>query len=111
MKMFLSNIAMALATLPPTGAKWLDKLLQAVVNLINPILIVVAIAGTVYAIVVGVKFVKADSKEEREEAKQKLITVIIGIVVTFALIALFYFLAFNIGDGGLFDVSKYFLGD
>jgi uncharacterized membrane protein len=59
----------------------LDKLLQAVVNLINPILIVVAIAGTVYAIVVGVKFVKADSKEEREEAKQKLITVIIGIVV------------------------------
>ena len=93
-----------------TGAQWLDKLLQAVVNIINPILILVAIAGTIYAIVVGVKFVKADSKDEREEAKQKLISVISGIVVTFVLIALFYFLAFNIGEGKLFDLSKYFIG-
>ncbi|MBR4998739.1 MAG: hypothetical protein IKY10_02550 [Clostridia bacterium] len=94
-----------------TGAEWLNKLLTAVVNIINPILILVAVAGTVYAIVVGVKFVKADSKDEREEAKQKLISVIVGIVVTFVLIALFYFLAFNIGEGKLFDVSKFFLGE
>ena len=94
-----------------TGVEWLNKLLAAVVNIINPILILVAVAGTVYAIVVGVKFVKADSKDEREEAKQKLISVIVGIVVTFVLIALFYFLAFNIGEGKLFDVSKFFLGE
>ena len=76
-----------------TGISWLDTLIGAVYNIINPILIVVAVAGIIYSIVVGVKFVKADSKEEREEAKQKLITVIIGIVVTFVLIALFYWLA------------------
>ena len=99
---------MLLATIQ-TGVKWLDKLLGSLVNVINPILILVAVAGTVYAIVVGVKFVKADSKEERDEAKAKLISVIIGIVVTFVLIALFYFLAFNIGDGKLFDVSKFFI--
>ena len=79
-----------------TKIDWLNKLLAATINVINPVLIVVAVAGIFYAIVVGVKFVKADSKDEREEAKQKLITVIIGIVVTFVLIALFYVLAFNI---------------
>ncbi|MCQ2564557.1 MAG: hypothetical protein MJ152_01685 [Clostridia bacterium] len=49
-----------------------------------------------YAIVVGVKFVKAEDKGARDEAKAKLITVIIGIVVVVVLVALFYFLAFNI---------------
>ena len=102
MNMFLSGIKQ-------TGVQWLDKLFAAVIQVINPILILVAVAGIIYAIVVGVKFVKADSKDEREEAKQKLIYVIIGIVVTFALIALFYFLALNIGEGGLFDISKFFL--
>ena len=80
-----------------TGIGWLETLLGAVMNVVNPILIIVAVAGIVYAIVVGIKFVKAETKEEREEAKQKLIYVIIGIVVTFVLIALFYWLAFNLG--------------
>ena len=81
-----------------TSIPWLNKLIDAVYNIINPILIVVAVAGIIYSVVVGVKFVKADSKEEREEAKQKLITVIIGIVVTFVLIALFYWLAWAFGN-------------
>ena len=90
-----------------TGIGWLDKLLNVVVGVINPILILVAVAGTIYAIIVGVKFVKADSKDEREEAKQKLISVIIGIVVTFVLIGLFYFLAFNMGPGELLDFTTF----
>lgn len=89
-----------------TGIRWLDTLISAIMNIINPILILVAVAGIVYSIVVGVKFVKADNKEEREEAKQKLISVIIGIVVTIVLIALFYFLAFNIGPGELIDPTN-----
>ena len=89
-----------------TGIAWLDTLVAALMNVVNPILILVAVAGIVYSIVVGVKFVKADSKEEREEAKAKLISVIIGIVVTIILIALFYFLAFNIGPGKLIDPSN-----
>lgn len=90
-----------------TNVGWLNQLIEAVFKVINPILIVIAVAGILYAIVVGVKFVKADNKEEREEAKQKLITVIIGIVVTFVLIALFYWLAYAI-NSGLINPSSWF---
>lgn len=81
-----------------TGIGWLETILNAIINIINPILILVAVAGIVYAIVVGVKFAEADEKNEREEAKQKLIYVIVGIVVTGLLIALFYYLAYNMSD-------------
>ena len=80
-----------------TGIAWLDVLIQAVYSFIGPILILAATAGIIYAIVVGVKFIKAEDKNARDEAKAKLISVIIGIVVTIVLIALFYLLANNIG--------------
>ena len=99
MNMFLAKLNMLLngeeIVLPP----WLETLINAVKNVIGPILIVAATAGVLYAIVVGVKFVKADTKEEREEAKQKLITVIVGIVVTLVLIVAFYWLAYAIQKG------------
>ena len=71
-------------------------------------LILVALAGIIYSIVVGVKFARAETKEEREEAKQKLITVIVGIIVMVLLIALFYFLAFNLGQGKFIDPTNMF---
>ena len=79
--------------------QWLEALINTAKNVINPILIVAATAGILYAIVVGVKFIKADNKEEREEAKQKLITVIVGIVVTLVLIVVFYWLAWALQNG------------
>lgn len=78
---------------------WLEVILDALTNFIGPILIVVAVAGIVYAVVVGIRFAKADDKNAREEAKQKLIYVIVGIVVTIVLIALFYFLEYAIKSG------------
>ena len=78
--------------------KWVNDLTNAITNILNPILILVAVAGIIYAIVVGVKFVRADEKGQRDEAKQKLIYVIVGIVVTFLLIALFYWIKANIGN-------------
>ena len=88
------------------AAGWIGTLTTAMKNVINPILILVATAGIIYAVVVGVKFVKADDKSARDEAKQKLITVIIGIVVTFVLIALFYWLAYAI-EAGILDFSNW----
>ena len=81
-----------------TGITWVDTLVKAVMNIINPILILVAVAGIIYAIVVGVKFARAEDKGARDEAKQKLITVIIGIVVTVVLIALFMWISNYLQD-------------
>lgn len=78
---------------------WITTLTDAMTNVINPILIVVATAGVIYAIWVGIKFVRAEDKGAREEAKAKLISVIVGIVVTGVLIALFYWLAYAIKSG------------
>ena len=80
-----------------TTPDWVVTLVNAVLDILNPILILVAVAGIIYAIVVGVRFAKADDKSQRDEAKQKLITVIIGIVVTFLLVALFFWIKENIG--------------
>lgn len=75
-----------------TTPQWVTDLTQAIINVLNPILILACVAGIIYAIVVGVKFAKADDKSQRDEAKQKLITVIVGIVVTLVLIALFFWI-------------------
>lgn len=87
---------------------WVGTLVNALQSVINPILILVATAGIIYAIVVGIKFVKADDKTQRDEAKAKLISVIIGIAVTAALIALFYWLAWAL-ENGLFDTVTSFI--
>jgi len=98
MNMFLAGNA-------STNFPWLDTLIQSVYKFINPVLIVCAVAGILYAIVVGVKFVKADDKSQRDEAKQKLITVIIGVVVTFVLVGVFYYLAYAFSNG-IIDLSN-----
>ena len=77
---------------------WVETLVKAIFKILGPVLTLVAVAGIIYAIVVGVKFAKADDKSQRDEAKQKLITVIVGIVVTAVLIALFYWVSINITE-------------
>ena len=86
--------------------RWLETLTSAMTNVIGPILILVATAGIIYAIVVGVKFVRAEDKSQRDEAKAKLISVIIGIVVTGVLIALFYWLSYALKEG-IIDFKNY----
>lgn len=100
---FLLSTMMNSANVPG----WLQTILNALTNFINPILIVVSVAGIIYAIVVGIRFAKADDKNEREEAKQKLIYVIVGIVVTIVLIALFYFLKYAI-ENGMIDFTGWY---
>lgn len=79
--------------------QWVTTLTNAMTNVINPILIVVATAGIIYAVWVGIKFVRAEDKSARDEAKAKLISVIVGIVVTGLLIALFYWLSYAMANG------------
>ena len=53
-----------------------------------PLLILVASAGTIYAIVLGVQMARADSTEKREEAKKRVINVLIGMAIAVGLILL-----------------------
>ena len=81
---------------------WMNGLLTAVTNVLNPILIIACLSGINYAIRICITFAKADDKNAREEAKQKLITFITGIVAAIALIALFYWLTYMIRQGKIY---------
>ena len=68
---------------------WLPALLNAVEWILWIALILVGACGAIYAIYVGVKMARADSSDQREEAKKRLINIIVSIVVTIALILFF----------------------
>ena len=72
---------------------------MTIANFINamltPILILVVSAGTIYAVVLGVNFARAETSDKREEAKKRLINAIIGIVIIFVLLLLLKILASN----------------
>ena len=83
------------------AGQWYDIIVNAVDKLIGPILIVFASIGIVYAVVIGVKMMKAESKEDRENNKARLINIAITIIAVVALIAIFYALrAYLMKDGG-----------
>lgn len=68
---------------------WLPGLLDAIEWILWVALILVGAVGSIYAIYIGVKMARADSSDQREEAKKRLINVIVSIVVTIALILFF----------------------
>ncbi len=58
-----------------------------------PLLIVVGAAGSLYCILLGVKYAKAEEPQDREKAKSHLKNAIIGFVLIFVLmVALSYLL-------------------
>ena len=67
---------------------WVYDIKDAINAVLWPILIVVAAAGTIYAIVLGVNMARADSTEKREEAKKRVINVLVGMVIIVGLILL-----------------------
>ena len=81
---------MFLQLLDSTAKTWSTKIMGAVDNILVPILIIACSVGMVWAIVVGIKMMKADDKSARDEAKAKLINIAISIVAIAVLIGLFY---------------------
>lgn len=83
---------------------WLPQLLTTLEWVLWVALIITAAAGAIYAIYVGVKMARADSSEQREESKKRLINIIVAIVVTIALILFFNVLLPMILDAtGVFE--------
>ena len=69
---------------------WSDKIVSAVDKLLVPILIIACSVGAIWAIVIGIKMMKAEDKAAREENKARLINIAISIVAIIVLIGLFY---------------------
>ena len=70
----------------------LDKAVQPVANLIyallNPALVIVGAVGSLYCVILGVKYAKCEEPQEREKAKGNLKNAIIGFVLIFVLLFL-----------------------
>lgn len=80
----------------PENFKWVGSVVDAINTVVWPLLIVVAAAGTIYAIVLGVNMARADSTEKREEAKKRVINVLVGMVIIIGLILLLQLFVNNI---------------
>ena len=55
-------------------------------SLLGPAIAIVGALGTVYCVILGAKFAKAEEPQEREKAKSHLKNAIIGFVLIFVLI-------------------------
>jgi len=91
----MSNLLFKLATMAATDTanwpaqwKWVGDIVNFLEMLLPYVLIVVATAGTIYAVVLGVKMAKAEDASAREEAKKRIINFVIALAVTILLIVL-----------------------
>lgn len=64
------------------------KIVDVIDGFLLPIILILGTAGTIFVIVLGVQFSKAESADKREEAKKRMINAIIGVVVTLLLLIL-----------------------
>lgn len=68
---------------------WLNTLFSVLNPVLYAIMAIVGAAGAIYAIVLGVNLARAESQDKREEAKKRLITTLIAVGVTIALVVFF----------------------
>ena len=85
-------------TTKTTEPEWVYKIIRPIINVLNsllvPVIILLGVAGSIYAIVLGVQYAKAESADKRDEAKKRLINAVIGVVIMLvALIAMKIFTA------------------
>lgn len=67
-------------------AKVVEPIVDFLKGLMGPILGIVGAVGSLYCILLGVKFAKAEEPQDREKAKSHLKNAIIGFVLIFVLI-------------------------
>lgn len=73
-----------------------DKLLEPIISvmgaMIVPLLSVVGAAGSLYCVVLGVKYAKSQEPQDKEKAKQGIKNAILGIMLLYILILCLYLL-------------------
>ena len=76
--------------LESTSYKWANTIATGIEKLLIPLMIVACSVGLIYALVIGIKMMKAEDKNAREENKSRLINIAISIVAIAVLMGLFY---------------------
>ena len=76
-------------TFDGTDFAWVASLFDYLGPILYAIMAVVAAAGAVYAIVLGVNLARAEDQSKRDEAKKRLITTLVAIAITVALVIFF----------------------
>ena len=61
-------------------------IVDLIYSILGPVLAIVGAAGTIYCVVLGVKYAKAEEPQDREKAKAALKNAIIGFILIFVLI-------------------------
>ncbi len=75
-----------------------NPVIQLIQDLLPPLLGIVGAAGTIFCVILGVKFAKAEEPQDREKAKQHLKNAIIGFVLIFVLILALTLLMPKLGE-------------
>lgn len=82
-----------------SGIGWVDNILNPVVELLStllqPLLILVATAGIIYVVILGVNYARAETSDKKDEAKKRIINAVVGLVITIVLLFLLYILIDN----------------
>lgn len=76
---------------------FLNPILNALDAILTPLLVVVATAGSIYAVILGVNMARAETADKREEAKKRIINAVVALGVTIVLILLLGIFKENIG--------------
>jgi len=80
-----ATITTAFASAPDFSAIS-NPIIELINALVNPALAIVGALGTLFCIILGVKYAKAEEPQERDKAKTHLKNAIIGFVLIFVLI-------------------------
>ena len=89
--LFMRGVSLLGADIETGATEVANTVVSTVKSILIPVLAILGAAGMIWAIVLGVNMARADSTEKREEAKKRLISLIVGIVIMIVLIFFFLF--------------------
>ena len=68
----------------------MGTLYEIIDSIVIPILIITATVGIIYSIVLGVNYARAETSDQKEEAKKRIINVVVGALLMIVLMLLLY---------------------
>lgn len=87
----------AAKSLEDAGYGWLAPIVTFLDGLLIPLTIIVAVAGAIWVVILGVQLARAESADKAQEAKKRLINVAVAIVAAIVFIWLLTWFAASVG--------------